>query len=287
MIKIIESPREAMQGITPFIPTELKQEWIDSLLHVGYDTVEVGSFVSPKAVFQMSDSEELVNRLEPVITTTKKMLLVVNKRGAESAATLSGIDTISYPFSISPKFSELNLNSTPEKQLEIVNEMYHLCNDAQKEFVVYISMAFGNPYHDEWNLEVLSFWIDKLHQIGVTIIPLSNVTLEIDSGLIAQTFQSLIPAFPSIEFGLHLHTANVGWLEKVEAAYDAGCRRFDAVMQGMGGCPMTGKELLGNLSSENLVEFLRMKGELPSNFNEIAFNKAREISHKISSAKYV
>jgi hydroxymethylglutaryl-CoA lyase len=209
------------------------------------------------------------------------MMLVVSKKGAEMASQIDSIDTISYPFSISPRFSELNLNSTPEKQLETVREIAFLCGQTGKSMVVYISMAFGNPYEDEWNLDLLSYWIEELHNIGINIIPLSNVTIEIDQALIADVFSSLIPQFPGIEFGLHLHTSNINWFEKIDAAYNHGCRRFDSVMQGMGGCPMTGKEMLGNLATENLIQFLKGKNEIPAGFDEKAFIFAGKLASEI------
>jgi len=281
MIKIIESPREAMQGIVPFIPSDVKAVYINALLGVGFDTVEVGSFVSPKVIPQMSDTMEVLKQTGQTKTRSKRMVLVVNQKGADVASTFDGIDTISYPFSISPRFSELNLNSTPEKQLGIVNDISNLCLNSNKAFVVYISMAFGNPYGDEWSLEILSKWIRMLSKIGIRTIPFSNVSLELDKTLIAEVFSSLIPQYPEIEFGLHLHTSNDHWHEKVKAAYDNGCRRFDAVMQGMGGCPMTGKELLGNLATENIIEFLKSKNEIPEGFDETAFWEASRLASEL------
>lgn len=280
-MKIIESPREAMQGIVPFIATESKVQYIISLLKAGFDTVEVGSFVSPKAIPQMSDTLEVLKQIELTQTRSKKMLLTVNKKGAELAADIESIDTISFPFSISPRFTELNFNSTTDRLLETVDFINNLCIRSNKSFVVYISMAFGNPYGDEWNLEILSKWVEILKTIGIRTIPLSNVTIEIDKKLISDVFSTLIPQFPEIEFGLHLHTSNENWLEKVEAAYDNGCRRFDAVMQGMGGCPMTGKELLGNLATENLVQFLESKNEIPEGFDHMAFIEAIRVASEI------
>ncbi|MEI6899741.1 MAG: hydroxymethylglutaryl-CoA lyase [Bacteroidota bacterium] len=284
MIKIIESPREAMQGMVQFIPTDLKVRYIDALLKVGFDTVEVGSFVSPKAIPQMSDSEEVIKRIQPTATKSDKMVLVVNIRGAQNAAGLGSIQTISYPFSLSPTFSDLNLNSTPEKQFETVCEIDSICKNAGKSFVLYISMAFGNPYGDEWNLELLTSWVARFQVLGITRIALSNVSIEIGKKLIEEVYFSLIPAFPGMEIGLHLHTSNEGWYEKVEAAYNAGCRRFDAVMNGFGGCPMTGKELLGNLSTENLVQFLEKNHALPVEFDHEAFTFASGLAREILGA---
>jgi hydroxymethylglutaryl-CoA lyase len=280
-MKIIESPREAMQGIEPFIPTESKVRYINSLLKAGFDTVEVGSFVSPKAIPQMSDTMEVLKQIERTETRSKRMLLTVNKKGAELAAGLDCIDTISFPFSISPRFTELNFNSNTDRLLETVGFINNLSIRSNKSFVVYISMAFGNPYGDEWNLEILSKWVEILHGIGIRTIPLSNVTIEIDKKLISDVFSTLITRYPEIEFGLHLHTSNENWREKVDAAYDNGCRRFDGVMQGLGGCPMTGKELLGNLATGNLIRFLESKKEIPEGFDHMAFIEASRVASEI------
>ena len=281
MIKIIESPREAMQGMAPFIPTDVKVNYINALLKVGFNTVEVGSFVSPKAIPQMSDSLEVINRIQPTANKSDKMVLVVNSRGAHNAAGLDSIQTISYPFSLSPTFSTLNLNSTPEKQFETVCEIDSICKNAGKSFVLYISMGFGNPYGDEWNLDLLTSWVDRFQSLGVTKIALSNVSIEIEKELISKVYSALIPNFPQIDLGLHLHTSNEGWYDKVEAAYNAGCRRFDSVMNGFGGCPMTGKELLGNLSTENLVHFLEKNQALPVGFDHEAFTFASRLAKEI------
>jgi len=285
-MKIIESPREAMQGIEPFIPTESKVRYINSLLKAGFDTVEVGSFVSPKAIPQMSDTTEVLKQVERTGTRSKRMLLTVNKKGAELAADIESIDTISFPFSISPRFTQLNFNSTTERLLETVDFINNLCIHSNKSFVVYISMAFGNPYEDEWSLEILSKWLGILKTIGIRTIPLSNVTIEIDKKLISDVFSTVIPRFPEIEFGLHLHTSNENWYEKVEAAYDNGCRRFDSVMHGMGGCPMTGKEMLGNLATENLIQFLKTKNEIPEGFDHMAFIEASKLASEIFKESY-
>ena len=281
MIKIIESPREAMQGMVPLISTDLKVRYINALLKVGFDTVEVGSFVSPKAIPQMSDSPEVISRIQTAPTKSDKMVLVVNSRGAQNAAGLDSIQSISYPFSLSPTFSALNLNSTPVKQFETVSEIDSICKNAGKSFVLYISMGFGNPYGDEWNLDLLTSWVDRFQFLGITKIALSNVSIEIEKELISQVYSSLIPKFPGIDLGLHLHTSNEGWYEKVEAAFNAGCRRFDTVMNGFGGCPMTGKELLGNLSTENLVRFLEKNRAIPLGFDHEAFTFASRLAREI------
>jgi hydroxymethylglutaryl-CoA lyase len=251
------------------------------LLEVGFDTVEIGSLVSPKAVPQMSDSLEVLKQIENTETRSKRMLLVVNTKGAEQASRIDSVDAISFPFSISPKFTELNLNSNPERLIETLDNIVNTCDKAKKALVVYISMAFGNPYGDEWSLEILSDWVNLLNDMGVTTIPLSNVTIEIDPTLIEEVFSLLVPQFPGIEFGLHLHTSNDHWLEKIHAAYEKGSRRFDGVMSGMGGCPMTGKELLGNLATENLVMFLDSENKIPEGFDLTAFRNSSRLASEL------
>jgi hydroxymethylglutaryl-CoA lyase len=259
MIKIIESPREGMQGFSRIIPTGEKVRYIDLLLRAGFDTVETGSLVSPRLIPQMADSREVLEKLDLSGITTNRMFLVLNDRGARMVAEEEKITHISYPFSFSPTFLKLNVNSTVEQSLETTKLVAELCRKSGKQAVIYISMAFGNPYNDPWSLDILVEWVGKLYQAGARIIPLSNVSLEIDRTMIRDVFSRLVPMFPDVEFGLHLHTSNLGWFEKVNAAYMAGCRRFDGVINGHGGCPMAGKEMLGNLKTENLVEFAARK----------------------------
>ncbi|MDP1622858.1 MAG: hypothetical protein Q8M08_11030 [Bacteroidales bacterium] len=280
MIKIIESPREGMQGFSQIIPTGEKVRYINHLLGVGFDTVEIGSFVSRRIIPQMADSLEVLKLLDLTGTTTNRMFLAVHPRGVEILADVDEITHISFPFSFSPTFLKLNVKSTVEQSLDTVEMLTGLCREHGKKAVVYLSMAFGNPYGDHWSFETLVEWIGKLHRAGARIIPLSNVSMEIDPALISKVYTTLIPMFPEVEFGLHLHTANHGWYEKVEAAYLAGCRRFDGVINGWGGCPMSGKEMLGNLKTENLVEFaLRNKFPLAINQDtlKVAYQVAREI----------
>jgi len=260
MIRIIESPREGMQGFSRVIPAVEKIRYINRLLRVGFDTVEIGSVVSPKAVPQMADSLEVLKGLDFSGVTTKRMFLAVNDRGAEILAGTEEITHISYPFSFSPMFLKLNVRATVEQSFDTVKHVVSLCHGSGKQAVIYISMAFGNPYGDPWSPGMLLEWVGELYRAGARIIPLSNVSTEIDPDMISAVFSALVPAFPDVEFGLHLHTANHDWYDKVAAAYRAGCRRFDGVMNGWGGCPMTGEELLGNLKTENLVDFAKMKG---------------------------
>jgi hydroxymethylglutaryl-CoA lyase len=260
MMKIIESPREGMQGFSRIIPLEEKVRYVNQLLRVGFDTVEIGSIVSPRLIPQMADSLEVLKNIDLSGTTSDRMFLAVNARGAETLAGVGEITHISYPFSFSPTFLELNVNSTVEQSLATTEFVNNQCHINGKSAVIYISMAFGNPYGDPWSLELLADWVGKLYQAGARIIPLSNVSMEIEAALITEIYSTLIPMFPDVEFGLHLHTANHGWYEKVLAAYTAGCRRFDGVISGWGGCPMAGKEMLGNLKTENLIKFAEEKG---------------------------
>jgi len=281
-MKIIESPREGMQSLHYTIPTEKKVRYIQQLLKIGFDTVEVGSIVSRKLMPQMADTLEVLQQLDFSATLSNRMVLVVNTRGAEIISEVKEITHISYPHSISPTFLKKNLNTTTEQSIETVSEIANLCEKTGKQLVIYISMAFGNPYGDLWSTEILQDRIKVLQKIGVKIIPLSNVAIEIDKQIIREVFSLLIPEFRTLEFGLHLHTTNKDWQEKVLAAYECGCRRFDSVINGYGGCPMTGKEMLGNLKTENLVTFADDHG-LAGNLDPDALNEA----YKLVSATFM
>ncbi len=272
-MKIIESPREGMQSLSYVIPTSKKLRYIRQLLKVGFDTVELGSIVSPKLVPQMADTMEVLRQIDFSGTRSNRMVLVVNKRGAEIISEVKEITHISYPHSISATFLKKNLNSSTAQSLETVSEIANLCEKTGKQLVIYISMAFGNPYEDPWSMDILVESISTLKKIGVKIIPLSNVAIEIDKNIIKEIFSMLIPEFPSVEFGLHLHTTNKNWQENILAAYESGCGRYDSVINGYGGCPMTGKEMLGNLKTENLVEFARSRG-LAGNLESFALDEA-------------
>jgi hydroxymethylglutaryl-CoA lyase len=232
MIKIIESPREGMQSLAHVIPYRRKIEYLNALLKVGFDTVELGSIVSPKLIPQLADSVEVIEHLDYSGTKSNRMILTVNRKGAEIAAGLSGITHISYPFAISPTFLKLNLNTTIEQSFDTVKAIKEICDKSGKQMVIYISMAYGNPYGDPWSLELLTEWIGMLAENGVRIIPLSNVAIEIGQVQI-----------------------NKEWLGNLQEAWDRGCRRFDSVINGYGGCPMSGEEMLGNLKTENLLDF--------------------------------
>ncbi|MEI7492905.1 MAG: hydroxymethylglutaryl-CoA lyase [Bacteroidota bacterium] len=261
-MKIIESPREGMQGLERFIPFQHKVEYINALLKVGFDTVEVGSSVSPKAVPQMSDSMEVLDRLDFSTSRSKLMMLVVNKKGADLAACRDEISCISYPFSFSPGFLSRNMNTTYDGALRMTDYLLQLCSQKNKSLILYISMAFGNPYGEEWNHELLISAVEQVQKMGVRSIPLSNVSVPVLKETVGEVFSTLIHDFPCVEFGLHLHTSGEGWHEIVDAAYSQGCRRFDSVIGGLGGCPMAGNKMLGNLKTDNLVEFAAQNQDL-------------------------
>jgi hydroxymethylglutaryl-CoA lyase len=272
-MKIIEMPREGMQSLDFTIPIEKKIRYIQHLLNVGFDTVEIGSIVSRKLIPQMADSLEVLHRLDFSETKSNRMMLAVSKKGGDILSEEKEITHISYPHSISPTFLKHNLNVSTEQSLDTVKYLAELCDKTGKNLVIYISMAFGNPYGDPWNIYLLRQGIEDLKKIGVKIMPLSNVVIEIDNHLIRKVFSVVIPEFPSIEFGLHLHTANHEWHDNIVAAYESGCRRFDSVINGFGGCPMTGKEMLGNLKTENLISFANEYG-VAGNIDKEALNEA-------------
>jgi hydroxymethylglutaryl-CoA lyase len=283
-MKIIESPREGMQGFHRLISTDDKVRYIRSLLKVGFNTVETGSIVSAKVIPQMADSLDVLEKLGIEGQSGQIMMLAVNHYGADVISGLPVVTHLSYPFSFCPTFLKLNVNSTVEKSMETVERITELCDKTGKSAVIYISMAFGNPYGDPWSLSMLTDWVGKLVEAGVRTIPLSNVSTEVDATQIAGVYSTLFNYYPDVEFGLHLHTTNNGWYDKVEAAWNAGCRRFDGVINGWGGCPMAGKAMLGNLKTENLIAFAEKKAIALSLDKEALWDvyaKAREVFGKL------
>ncbi|QXP53729.1 hydroxymethylglutaryl-CoA lyase [Cellulophaga sp. HaHa_2_1] len=282
-VKIIECPRDAMQGIKTFIPTEEKVKYIQSLLGCGFDTIDVGSFVSPKAIPQMIDTSEMLSLLDLSTTKSKLLSIVANVRGAEDAAKEACIDFLGYPFSISENFQMRNTHKTIEESVAILQEILEVANNANKEVVTYISMGFGNPYGDPWNVEIVGEWTEKLSEMGVNILSLSDTVGTSTPDQITYLFSNLIPKYPHIEFGAHLHTTPTKWHEKIDAAYDAGCRRFDGAIQGFGGCPMAKDELTGNMPTEKMLSYFT-SAKADSNVNwmvfEAAYNKATELFSK-------
>ncbi len=276
-VKIIECPRDAMQGIKEFIPTEEKARYIQALLGCGFDTIDFGSFVSPKAIPQMVDTAEVLARLDLSNTTSKLLAIVANVRGAQNAILHSEIDFLGYPFSISENFQMRNTHKTIKQSVETLNEILHIAEANRKEVVTYISMGFGNPYGDPWNVEIVGEWTEKLAEMGARVLSLSDTVGTSTPENINYLFSNLIPKYPEIEFGAHLHTTPTKWHEKVEAAYLAGCRRFDGAVQGFGGCPMAKDELTGNMPTEKMLSYFTTK-KTTTNVNwmafEAAFNKA-------------
>jgi hydroxymethylglutaryl-CoA lyase len=280
-VKLIECPRDAMQGIKEWIPTELKAQYINQLLKVGFNTIDFGSFVSPKAIPQMKDTAEVLQKLDLTQTHTKLLAIVANKRGASDACYYDEISYLGYPFSISETFQLRNTNATIQESLVRVAEIQDLCLKHKKTLVIYISMAFGNPYGDKWNSEIAIQWVGKLYkETGVKIVALADTIGCSTTENIQYLFNALLPEFPGIEFGAHLHTTPDKWKEKVEAAYESGCRRFDGAIKGYGGCPMAKEELTGNMPTEKMIEFFKTKGE-KLNLNEEELKKAIELSAKV------
>jgi len=281
-VKIIECPRDAMQGIKEFIPTALKVQYIQSLLRVGFDTIDFGSFVSPKAIPQMVDTAEVLAQLDLSKTTSKLLSIVANLRGAEAACQHPEIDYLGYPFSISENFQMRNTHKTIAQSVLILQDILDLAHKHNKEVVVYISMGFGNPYGDPWNVDIVGEWTERLSKMGVKILSLSDTVGTSNPENINYLFSNLIPKYPEIEFGAHLHTTPTTWHEKVDAAYKAGCRRFDGAIQGFGGCPMAKDELTGNMPTEKVLSYLTTKKahDLNAMCFESSYNEATKIFTK-------
>lgn len=262
-MKLIECPRDAMQGRTGFIPTATKTAYLNALLRVGFDTLDFGSFVSPKAIPQLRDTAEVLAGLEVFPSKTKLLAIVANQRGAASAAQYPAIHYLGFPLSLSATFQRRNTNQTPAEALADVAAMHALCERTGKILVVYLSMGFGNPYGDAWAPALVTDFTAKLAALGIRIVALSDTVGAATAATIGPVFAALIPAFPGIEFGAHLHTTPAGWREKVAAAYHAGCRRFDGALGGHGGCPLAADVLTGNLPTEHLLAFLTEHGQEP------------------------
>ena len=249
-----------MQGLHTFIPTEIKTRYINQLLRVGFDTIDFGSFVSPKAIPQMRDTADVLKNLDLSQSSTQLLAIVANKRGADDACAFDEIGYLGYPFSISETFQLRNANSTIEESLERVEAIQELCVQHGKKLVLYISMGFGNPYGDPWNVDIVQGWVDKLADMGIRIMALSDTIGVSNPDNINYLFSNLIPPYPDVEFGAHLHTTPQTWREKVESAYASGCRRFDGTIKGYGGCPMAKDELTGNMPMENILYYLEDEG---------------------------
>ncbi len=279
-LKLVECPRDAMQGLHDFVPTKKKIDYINALLRVGFHTIDFGSFVSERAIPQLRDTAEVLANLELDDTDSKLLAIVANERGGEAAAQHPEISYLGYPFSVSEVFQKRNTNKTIEESQILVQKLLEICAKSGQELVVYISMGFGNPYGEEWSAEIVEDWCGKLSEKGVKILSLSDTIGTSNPESITYLFKNLIPALPAVEFGAHLHTTPATWREKVEAALDSGCRRFDGAIKGFGGCPMAADDLVGNMPMEKLLSFVQEKG-LAKNINmlafETAYNRALEV----------
>jgi len=279
-VKIIECPRDAMQGIKTFIPTETKVQYIQSLLRVGFDTIDFGSFVSPKAIPQMQDTAEVLAQLDLSKTESKLLAIIANTKGAEMASVHPEIQYLGFPFSISENFQMRNTHKTIAESLVTLQEILDIANTTDKEVVAYLSMGFGNPYGDPWNVEIVGEWTEKLAKMGVKILSLSDTIGSSTPEVIDYLFSNLIPKYPEIEFGAHLHTTPDKWHEKVDAAFKAGCTRFDGAIQGFGGCPMAKDDLTGNMPTEKLLSyFTAQKAE--TNLSAMSFESAYNEASKL------
>jgi hydroxymethylglutaryl-CoA lyase len=268
-----------MQGIKQFIPTEKKAQYIQSLLRVGFDTIDFGSFVSPKAIPQMVDTAEVLSMLDLSNTTSKLLAIIANTRGAEDACKHPEINYLGYPFSISENFQMRNTHKTIAQSVVTLSEILEVANKANKEVVVYISMGFGNPYGDPWNVDIVGEWTERLSNMGVKILSLSDTIGSSNPESIRYLFSNLIPQYTNIEFGAHLHTTASAWFEKVDAAYKAGCKRFDGAIQGYGGCPMAKDELTGNMPTEKLLSYFTSQKN--NSLNALSFESAHNEATKI------
>ncbi len=281
-IKLIECPRDAMQGWQHFISTEQKVAYINALLPIGFDTIDFGSFVSPKAIPQMADTKAVLAQLDLSQTTSKLLAIVANKRGAEEAVTFDAIDYLGYPFSISETFQQRNTNASITQSFDQLKEMVELCEKHHKTMVVYLSMGFGNPYGDEHNDEIVFDWANKVAELGVTIISLADTVGLASPTQISRITGNLIQSLPEIEIGVHLHSAPHNWKEKLEAAMNVGCNRFDGALKGYGGCPMAGDDLVGNMDTEKLIRYFNEQS-LMNDINEPALASALAIANSIFS----
>ena len=279
-VKIIECPRDAMQGIKSFIPTERKIAYIQSLLGCGFDTIDFGSFVSPRAIPQMADTAEVLSNLDLTNSKSKLLAIVANVRGANEASLYHNIDYLGYPFSISENFQMRNTHKTIAQSINILSDILEIAQATNKEVVTYVSMGFGNPYGDPWSVEVVGEWTEKLAEMGARILSLSDTVGSSTPEDISYLFTHLIPKYPQVEFGAHLHTTPGKWHEKIDAAYKAGCRRFDGAIKGFGGCPMARDELTGNMPTEKMLSYFtenKVDTGVQWMVFEAAYNKASEL----------
>ncbi len=279
-MKIIECPRDAMQGIKEFIPTETKIEYLNKLLKVGFDTLDFGSFVSQKAIPQLADTAEVLEGIDLSLSNTELLAICANKRGVEDLIKFEEIRYIGFPFSVSETFQQRNTKKSIKESFHLVLEINELACKNNKDLVVYLSMAFGNPYGDQWHPDIVANWTELLIEEGADVISLSDTVGTSNKENISQLFSTIIPTFPDIEIGAHFHTNPDNWEEKVKSAYESGCRRFDGALKGYGGCPMAKDELVGNMATENLLTFMD-SNVIEHNLNLEYFEEAMDFANFI------
>ena len=279
-IKLIECPRDAMQGWPHFIPTQKKIEYINALLKVGFDTIDFGSFVSPKAIPQMADTADVLKSLQVEKGKSKLLAIIANQRGAEDAVLFDEISYLGFPFSVSETFQKRNTNSTITESLGRVEEIQNLCVKNKKELVVYISMGFGNPYGDVYNEAIVFDWVNKLVDMDIKIISLADTVGLATKEQVYSVTKYLIDSLPEIEIGVHLHSTSANWREKVDAALQAGCKRFDGALKGIGGCPMADDELVGNMDTELMIPYFEEKNLL-NNLDKKALKNCSMLASEI------
>ena len=280
MIKLIECPRDAMQGWKNFIPTEKKIHYINSLLKVGFDTIDFGSFVSAKAIPQMADTAEVVASLESGAGSTKLLAIVANLRGGEEAVVFDQITYLGFPFSVSETFQQRNTNSSIDESLKRVEEIQHLCTDRKKKLVIYISMAFGNPYDDLYDADIVFNWVEKLVELDIEIISLADTVGIATPGQVYDMTSYLVESLPATEIGVHLHSTFENWHQKLDAAVKAGCKRFDGALKGIGGCPMANDELVGNMNTEWMIDYFENHG-INAGLDKNALQESLRIAEEI------
>lgn len=279
-ISLIECPRDAMQGWKHLIPTQQKIEYINALLKVGFDTIDFGSFVSPKAIPQMADTKDVIGNLELEESVTKLLAIVANERGAADAVVYDEITYLGFPFSVSETFQKRNTNSTIAESLNRVDEIQNLCIKNKKQMVVYISMGFGNPYGDVYNEEIVFEWVNKLTALGIKIISLADTVGVATAAQVSSITKYLVDSLPEIEIGVHLHSTTFNWKEKLDAALQAGCLRFDGALKGIGGCPMADDELVGNMDTELMIPYFEQK-KLLTSLNKEALSACSRLAASI------
>lgn len=279
-LQLVECPRDAMQGWKHFIPTEKKIAYINSLLQVGFHTIDFGSFVSPKAIPQMADTKEVLNKLNIESSNSKLLAIVANTRGAGEAVAFDEISYLGFPFSISETFQQRNTNSSMEESMERVEQIQDLCIKSGKQLVIYLSMGFGNPYGDEYNEEILLTWADKMTKKEIKIISLADTVGVATPEQISVALTALIPKYPQTTIGVHLHSTPLNWKEKLEAAVNAGCKRIDGALKGIGGCPMAGDELVGNMNTEFVISYLEEK-KIYNGADKEALQKSLQLASEI------